>query len=166
MYISQIIHLDVQEVDDQTSLGDLPEARTSVVQLRILDIPSEEVTSDEHNQYGNFISEPTNVLANLIEGPNENDLQPEIIPLGLGNILDPSNVVNVNRGLTKERVDRFERFGESTVGHKCLVCQDDPAIGTRMMRLDCHVDHVFCEQCAVPWFEGHNTCPTCRQAFS
>ena len=76
--------------------------------------------------------------------------------------------VNVNRGLTTQRIDRFERFtiDESTVGHKCLICQDDPAIGTQMVRLDCHVDHFFCEQCAVPWFEGHNTCPTCRQAFS
>ena len=75
---------------------------------------------------------------------------------------------NVKRGRTTQRVDSFERFAldESTVGLKCLVCQDDPAIGTRMMRLDCHVDHVFCEQCAVRWFEGHNTCPTCRQAFS
>ena len=75
---------------------------------------------------------------------------------------------NVNRGLTNQRIDRFERFvlDESTYGHKCLVCQDDPVIGTRMVRLDCHVDHVFCEQCAVPWFESHNTCPTCRQAFS
>ena len=75
---------------------------------------------------------------------------------------------NVNRGLTIQRIDSFERFAldESTVGHKCLVCQDDPAIGTQMVRLDCHVDHAFCEQCAVPWFQGHNTCPTCRQAFS
>ena len=75
---------------------------------------------------------------------------------------------NVKRGLTNQRVEKFDHFAldESTVGYKCLVCQDNPVIGTRMMRLDCHVDHVFCEQCAVPWFESHNTCPTCRQAFS
>ena len=46
---------------------------------------------------------------------------------------------NVNRGLTTRRVDRFERFvlDESTVDRKCLVCQDDPTIGTRMIGLPC-----------------------------
>ena len=111
------------------------------------------------------------ITATIIEETFIEDIRPDYFldeffgqPLNLpGEMLG-----NVNRGLTTQRIDRFEHFAldESTVGHKCLVCQDNPAIGTRMVRLDCHVDHVFCEQCAVPWFEGHNTCPTCRQAFS
>ena len=117
-----------------------------------------------------YLSETTDGLPNLVEGignrsritVNRRRRRIRVITIRA------TRKRNVNRGLTKQRVDRFEHFAldESAVGHKCLVCQDDPAIGTQMVRLDCHVDHAFCEQCAVPWFQGHNTCPTCRQAFS
>ena len=81
---------------------------------------------------------------------------------------DPGATQDNRKGLTKQRIDRFQHFvlQISAVGHKCDVCQFEPAIGTPMVRLDCHVDHVFCESCAVGWFEGHNTCPKCRHAFS
>ena len=136
--------IDIQEAGSQLSFQEsFAEPRRHVLFREYL-MQLRQRYNDVYQQYNNqFIGE---INENLVEGSN----------------------VNVNRGLTTQRIEKFGRFAldESTVGHKCLVCQDDPAIGTRMVRLDCHVDHVFCEQCAVPWFEGHNTCPTCRQAFS
>ena len=72
------------------------------------------------------------------------------------------------RGLTPERIERFEQFDadESMVGEQCLICMDDLKVGTKMVRLDCHVDHYLCQKCAIGWFKDHNTCPTCRHVFN
>ena len=71
------------------------------------------------------------------------------------------------RGLTSERIDMFQSFDadESIVGEQCIVCMNDLEIGTKMVRLDCHVDHYLCKVCADRWFKDHNTCPNCRHAF-
>ena len=71
------------------------------------------------------------------------------------------------RGLTSERVGMFQHFDadESLVGEQCIICMNDFEIGTKMVRLDCHVDHYLCKVCADRWFEDHNTCPNCRHAF-
>ena len=52
------------------------------------------------------------------------------------------------------------------VGEQCVVCLDDLEVGTKMVRLDCHVDHYFCKTCAHGWFKDHKTCPTCRRVFN
>ena len=72
------------------------------------------------------------------------------------------------QGLTSERIERFEQFDadESMVGERCLVCMSDLEVGTKMVRLDCHVDHYLCKTCAHGWFKDHNTCPTCRHVFN
>ena len=73
----------------------------------------------------------------------------------------------VVRGLTPTRIERFEHFDadESMVGEQCLICMDDLEVGTKMVRLDCHIDHYLCQKCAHGWFKDHNTCPTCRHVF-
>ena len=72
------------------------------------------------------------------------------------------------RGLTPERIGRFQHFDadESMVGQHCIVCMSDLEVGTKMVRLDCHVDHYLCKTCTDGWFKGHRTCPTCRHAFN
>ena len=40
----------------------------------------------------------------------------------------------------------------------CSICQDD-ILGDNM-KLDC--GHSFHVDCVNPWFNGYNTCPTCR----
>ena len=74
----------------------------------------------------------------------------------------------VVRGLTPERIENFEHFDadESMVGERCIICMDDLEVGTKMVRLDCHVDHYLCQKCANSWFKDHKTCPTCRRVFS
>ena len=81
-------------------------------------------------------------------------------PRGLGN--------SQTRGLTPERIGMFQHFDadESMVGEQCIVCMNDLEIGTKMVRLDCHVDHYLCKVCADCWFEDHKTCPNCRHAFN
>ena len=71
------------------------------------------------------------------------------------------------QGLTVERVGKFQHFEayESMVGQQCAVCLDDLEVGRKMVRLDCHVDHYFCQTCADDWFKKHDTCPTCRHKF-
>ena len=71
------------------------------------------------------------------------------------------------RGLRPERIGRFQNFDadESMVGEQCIVCMNDLEIGTKMVRLDCHVDHYLCKVCADRWFKDHKTCPNCRHAF-
>ena len=71
------------------------------------------------------------------------------------------------KGLTSKRIRKFQRFDadESMIGEQCIVCMNDLVVGTKMVRLDCHVDHYLCKVCAYGWFEEHNTCPTCRQKF-
>jgi len=68
------------------------------------------------------------------------------------------------RGLSSDRIGRFERFTADADGQQCDICFDDlVAHETEMVRLDC--GHVMCRKCAGKWFGEHATCPTCRHAF-
>ena len=73
-----------------------------------------------------------------------------------------------NPGLKPARIGKFEHFvaDESLVGETCLVCMDELKVGTAMVRLDCHVDHILCKVCVDTWFNEKTTCPTCRHDFS
>ena len=71
------------------------------------------------------------------------------------------------QGLSAARIRQFQQFpaDESLVGDKCSVCQDEIEVGSRMMRLDCDGQHVFCKDCVEGWFADHKTCPNCRHEF-
>ena len=71
------------------------------------------------------------------------------------------------KGLTSKQIRKFQRFDadESMIGEQCIVCMNDLVVGTKMVRLDCHVDHYLCKTCAYGWFKNHKTCPTCRHKF-
>ena len=74
----------------------------------------------------------------------------------------------LNIGLTAERIGRFEHFNadESLVGEDCIICLDELQIGVQMVRLDCHVNHVFCKKCTDIWFKDHKKCPLCNHVFN
>ena len=74
----------------------------------------------------------------------------------------------LHKGLTPARIQQFHQFlaDESLVGDRCGVCLDDIEVGSRMMRLDCDGQHVFCQDCVEGWFADHNTCPNCRHIFA
>ena len=42
----------------------------------------------------------------------------------------------------------------------CAICLSDINLHEKVAVLSCH--HVFHEDCLEPWFNEHNTCPTCR----
>ena len=76
--------------------------------------------------------------------------------------------VEVQRGLTPERIERFSQFNArasqiSVTGNQCAVCLNDIQVGTRVLRLDCR--HTFCATCILQWFVDKNTCPCCRRRF-
>ena len=73
----------------------------------------------------------------------------------------------LHKGLSSSRIQKFDKFpaDESIVGDRCGVCLEDIELGTRMMRLDCDGQHVFCQGCVEGWFADHNTCPNCRHLF-
>ena len=44
---------------------------------------------------------------------------------------------------------------------QCSVCWDDFKLEEEVRQLKC--DHIFHENCIIPWLELHNTCPVCRK---
>jgi len=47
---------------------------------------------------------------------------------------------------------------------QCSVCMDDYILGETVHKLPC--DHLFHENCIVPWLELHDTCPVCRKGLN
>ncbi|XP_035491016.2 E3 ubiquitin-protein ligase RNF126-like isoform X3 [Scophthalmus maximus] len=49
-------------------------------------------------------------------------------------------------------------------GLECPVCKDDYSVEERVRQLPCN--HLFHNECIVPWLEQHDTCPVCRKSLS
>ncbi|XP_030073847.1 E3 ubiquitin-protein ligase RNF126 [Microcaecilia unicolor] len=47
---------------------------------------------------------------------------------------------------------------------ECPVCKDDYTVGENVRQLPCN--HLFHNDCIVPWLEQHDTCPVCRKSLS
>ena len=128
---------------------------------------SDEQSDDNFSELRNFFSQPV-----------ENGI-PQMLPSQAPRgdftyfhrvwYIDPLRnfALHSSRGLSRKRIEKFEHFtaDESLVGEKCLICMSDLEIGMEMVRLDCHVDHIWCKVCVKKWFKDHKTCPTCRHAF-
>ena len=44
---------------------------------------------------------------------------------------------------------------------QCSVCWDDFKLDEDVRQLKC--EHIFHQDCIIPWLELHNTCPVCRK---
>eukprot|EP00210_Caulerpa_lentillifera_P001252 g1208.t1 len=64
------------------------------------------------------------------------------------------------RSLKRERVGDQNR---NLIGESCVVCHDQYKQNDTVVTLPC--GHVFHEDCVMPWFNDHNTCPVCRYAL-
>ncbi|XP_031418972.2 E3 ubiquitin-protein ligase RNF126-like isoform X2 [Clupea harengus] len=49
-------------------------------------------------------------------------------------------------------------------GQECPVCKEDYSEGESVRQLPCN--HLFHNDCIVPWLEQHDTCPVCRKSLS
>ncbi|XP_077331756.1 E3 ubiquitin-protein ligase RNF126 [Lithobates pipiens] len=47
---------------------------------------------------------------------------------------------------------------------ECPVCKEDYTIGENVRQLPCN--HLFHNDCIIPWLEQHDTCPVCRKSLS
>ncbi|XP_041698544.1 E3 ubiquitin-protein ligase RNF126 [Coregonus clupeaformis] len=47
---------------------------------------------------------------------------------------------------------------------ECSVCKEDYSVGETVRQLPCN--HLFHNDCIVPWLEQHDTCPVCRKSLS
>jgi hypothetical protein len=52
------------------------------------------------------------------------------------------------------------QFSSRDVCKQCGICQDNFAVGTKIIMLPCK--HSYCEKEILHWFEQNKTCPTCR----
>lgn len=57
--------------------------------------------------------------------------------------------------ITKDDVDKTLQ---------CTVCMEDYKLGEPVKQLSC--EHVFHNECIVPWLELHGTCPICRKSLN
>ncbi|RVE61809.1 hypothetical protein OJAV_G00174000 [Oryzias javanicus] len=51
-----------------------------------------------------------------------------------------------------------------SAGLECPVCKEDYSVDERVRQLPCN--HLFHNDCIVPWLEQHDTCPVCRKSLS
>uniref|UniRef100_A0A674P8S9 RING-type E3 ubiquitin transferase n=1 Tax=Takifugu rubripes TaxID=31033 RepID=A0A674P8S9_TAKRU len=49
-------------------------------------------------------------------------------------------------------------------GLECPVCKEDYSVEESVRQLPCN--HLFHNDCIVPWLEQHDTCPVCRKSLS
>ncbi|XP_068090156.1 E3 ubiquitin-protein ligase RNF126 isoform X2 [Hyperolius riggenbachi] len=49
-------------------------------------------------------------------------------------------------------------------GLDCSVCREDYTVGESVRQLPCN--HLFHNDCIIPWLEQHDTCPVCRKSLS
>ncbi|XP_066460863.1 E3 ubiquitin-protein ligase RNF126 [Eleutherodactylus coqui] len=49
-------------------------------------------------------------------------------------------------------------------GLECPVCKEDYTVGETVRQLPCN--HLFHNNCIIPWLEQHDTCPVCRKSLS
>ncbi|XP_078412079.1 E3 ubiquitin-protein ligase RNF126 isoform X3 [Cetorhinus maximus] len=49
-------------------------------------------------------------------------------------------------------------------GVECPVCKEDYSVGETVRQLPCN--HLFHNDCIIPWLEMHDTCPVCRKSLS
>ena len=67
--------------------------------------------------------------------------------------------------LKKEQLRKGLFTADSSIGGKCVICQEDIEKGRKVRRLDCDGRHIFCQVCIEGWLRNNNTCPICMHKF-
>lgn len=83
----------------------------------------------------------------------------------LGELHEPQHVPADPRVVENLPRTRFETRGNCIEsGEPCVICQDGFQQEDVLLDLPC--GHSFHEGCILPWLQGHNTCPVCREVLS
>lgn len=75
-----------------------------------------------------------------------------------------------NPPASKEEINKLEKIKVTDINFKeictlnadnsCSVCKDDYELNQSLTKLPCN--HVFHDDCILPWLKERNSCPTCR----
>ena len=64
---------------------------------------------------------------------------------------------------TRDALNKMEKERDED-GKRCPICLDDFESGQEVMLTPCN--HMFHEDCIMPWVKSNSQCPVCRYAFS
>ena len=81
-------------------------------------------------------------------------------------VLEVLEVQVERRGLSRKRIDQFDRWVMTTSSdeYRCPICLRAAAEGEVFVVLDCQ--HKFHESCTARLFEGSTRCGVCRRSFA
>ncbi|XP_010518030.1 PREDICTED: probable E3 ubiquitin-protein ligase RHC2A [Camelina sativa] len=71
-------------------------------------------------------------------------------------ILDPITTVLISSSMLSS--------SDESSSLLCTICREDFVVGEPAWKLPCN--HLFHEDCIVPWLTSHNSCPLCRFELS
>ncbi len=73
----------------------------------------------------------------------------------------PASIDEVNKLekiiVTNENINEVKKMAAES---SCSVCKDDFLIEQSLIKLPCN--HIFHDDCILPWLKERNSCPTCR----
>lgn len=124
--------------------------------------------NDQNNRVLFGFSPISNILSSIMNfnNFNEDSHMENIINFLMAN--DPNKYGSPPA--SKEEVSKLQKIKVSKSNQKevlqlagescCSVCKDDFLVDQQLVKLPCN--HVFHDECILPWLNERNSCPTCR----
>lgn len=84
-----------------------------------------------------------------------------------GRHVDPYTLKSRSRLLKPKEMERFRKIvaRSENCRHMCCLCLENYERGQDCLAMPCLMGHIVHEYCALKWFKGELTCPTCLQTI-